>query len=303
MAKAGAISRAAVFFHNLISLKKIKTVHTFHGNVLDGYFAPQTSKIFILIEKVLAKVTDAIVAISQTQKWELTEKFKIANEDKVHIINLGFDLTRFSNGNGKGKLRTSMGVKDDTILIGIIGRLVPIKNHILFMDSAKLILEKFQNRDIRYAIIGDGELREHLESYAREIGIKKNVVFYGWENEIEKIYADLDILMLTSNNEGTPVSIIESMASCVPVVTTGVGGVKDLLGRIETNSSSDSDFSVCERGILCPKGNAEALANGIKYLVENDNHRLIQKARDFVLENYTDHLLIERVEKLYNNLI
>jgi GT2 family glycosyltransferase/glycosyltransferase involved in cell wall biosynthesis len=303
LAKAGAISRVAVFIHNLISSKKIKAVHTFHGNVLDGYFDPQTSNIFIGIEKALAKVTDAIIAISKTQKWELTEKYKIANEDKVHIINLGFDLARFSNGNGNGKLRTSMGVRDDTILIGIVGRLVHIKNHALFMDSAKLIREKFPGKDIRYAIIGDGELREPLESYAGKIGIRKSVAFYGWEKDIQKIYADLDILMLTSNNEGTPVSIIEAMASRVPVVTTGVGGVKDLLGSIEIRSSVDSDFSVCERGILCPKGNAEALANGIKYLVENDNHRLIQKARDFVLENYTDHLLIERVEKLYNNLI
>jgi glycosyltransferase involved in cell wall biosynthesis len=305
LAKAGAVSRAAVLIHNSISSQKIKTVHTFHGNVLDGYFDPQTSNIFIGIEKALAKVTDAIIAISKTQKWELTEKYKIANEDKVHIINLGFDLARFSNGNGNGngKLRTSMGVRDDTILIGIVGRLVHIKNHALFMDSAKLIREKFPGKDIRYAIIGDGELREPLESYAGKIGIRKSVAFYGWEKDIQKIYADLDILMLTSNNEGTPVSIIEAMASRVPVVTTGVGGVKDLLGSIEIRSSVDSDFSVCERGILCPKGNAEALANGIKYLVENDNHRLIQKARDFVLENYTDHLLIERVEKLYNNLI
>lgn len=305
MAKAGAVSRAAVLFHNLVSSKKIKTVHTFHGNVLDGYFNPQKSKLFIRIERALAKVTDAIIALSQTQKWELTKKYDIARDDKIHIINLGFDLTQFtdSNGRGKGKLRSSIGVKDDTLLIGIVGRLVPIKNHVLFMDSAKLIMEKCPDKDVRYVIVGDGELREPLESYARKIGIQDNVIFYGWEKEIQKIYADIDMLMLTSNNEGTPVSIIESMASQVPVVTTGVGGVKDLLGRIETSSSADRDFSVCERGILCPKGNAEALANGIRYLVENDNHRLIQKAKDFVFDNYTDRRLIERVENLYESLL
>lgn len=303
MAKAGAISRAAVFIHNLVSSKKIKTVHTFHGNVLDGYFNPQTSKFFIGIEKALAKVTDAIIAISQTQKWELTEKYNLASDDKIHIINLGFDLTRFSNANGNGKLRSSIGVKDDTLLIGIIGRLVPIKNHVLFMDSAKLIIEKCHDKNIRYVIIGDGELRDSLESYAKKIGIQKNVAFYGWEKEIPKAYADIDMLMLTSNNEGTPVSIIESMASCVPVVTTGVGGVKDLLGHIETRSSGNSDFSVCERGILCPKGNAEALANGIKYLIENDNRDLVKRARDFVFEKYTDKRLIERIGNLYENLM
>jgi GT2 family glycosyltransferase len=303
MAKAGAVSRAAVFVHNLVSRKKIKTVHTFHGNVLTGYFNPQISKFFIGIEKALAKVTDVIIAISQTQKWELTQKFGLASDDKVHIINLGFDLTRFSSTNGNRKLRSYLGVGDETFLIGIIGRLVPIKNHVLFMDSAKLIMEKYPRKDLRFIIIGDGELRKQLESYAQEIGIGESVVFYGWEKEIQDVYADLDMLLLTSNNEGTPVSIIESMASGVPVVTTGVGGVKDLLGRIKTSSSGSNGCSICERGILCPKGNAEAVANGIQYLIENDNQDLVNKARNFVYENYTDKRLIQRIENLYENLI
>jgi GT2 family glycosyltransferase/glycogen synthase len=303
MAKAGAISRAAVFIHNLISRKKIKTVHTFHGNVLDGYFNPHKSRFFISIEKALAKVTDAIIAISKTQHWELTEHYDLAGDDKVHIINLGFDLTRFSSDNGKGKLRSSIGVGDDTLLIGIVGRLVPIKNHVLFMDTAKLIMERYPEKDIRCMIVGDGELREYLESYARGIGIRKNVFFYGWENEIQKIYSDIDILLLTSNNEGTPVSIIESMASGVPVVTTGVGGVKDLLGRIEKKFVDNNRFSICERGILCPKGDADAMAGGIQYLLENNNDNLVKRARDFVFKNYTDKRLIENIVNLYKNLV
>jgi glycosyltransferase involved in cell wall biosynthesis len=171
------------------------------------------------------------------------------------------------------------------------------------MDAAKLILEKFPGKNIRFLIVGDGELREYLEFYASKIGIRKKVIFYGWEKEIQKVYADIDMLMLTSNNEGTPVSIIESMASQVPVVTTGVGGVKDLLGRIEKKVGVDGDFCLCERGILCPKGNAEALADGIKYLVENEIQHLIQKAKDFVFDNYTDQRLIESVENLYETIV
>jgi GT2 family glycosyltransferase len=303
MAKAGALARTAVFIHNLISHKKIKTVHTFHGHVLEGYFNPLKSKIFIAIEKALARVTDAIIAISQTQKWELTEKYRLAEANKVHIINLGFDLTRFHNNFGTGKLRHSLGISDDMLLIGIIGRLAPIKNHRLFLDSAKLIKGKYPNKSIRFVIIGDGELRESLKSYTKTIGIHNEVVFYGWEKEIEKIYADLDILVLTSNNEGTPVSIIESMAASVPVVTTSVGGVKDLLGRIESGPSENGDFSICERGIMCPKGNAGAIANGVQYLIENDNRERLVKARDFILKNYTDTQLIERIENLYTSLI
>lgn len=303
MAKAGALARIAVLIHNLISRKKIITVHTFHGHVLEGYFNPLKSRLFIGIEKALAKVTDAIIAISQTQKWELTEKYCLADANKVHVINLGFDLTRFKNNIRTGRLRRSLGVSDDMLLIGIIGRLAPIKNHRLFLDSAKLIKGKYPNKSIRFVIIGDGELKKSLKFYTRTIGIHDDVIFYGWENEIEKIYADLDILMLTSNNEGTPVSIIESMAASVPVVTTGVGGVKDLLGRIESSPPKKDVFNICERGILCPKGNADAIANGVQYLIENDNHELLIKARDFIFENYTDKQLIERIENLYNSLI
>lgn len=304
MAKASAIGRAAVFLYNIVAIKKrIRSVHTFHGNVLEGYFSTFKSKIFINIEKVLAKVTDAIIAISQTQKWELTKKFKLADNAKVHIINLGLDLTKLTEIKDKGVLRSSLGIGNETILIGIVGRLVPIKNHILFLDSAKLIKEKYPNKSIRFVIVGDGELRDNLEAYGRQIGINEHVIFYGWEKEIQNIYADLDVLLLTSDNEGTPVSIIESMAASVPVVTTGVGGVKDLLGRIEKKSYDLGYCCICERGILCPKGNPEAVAAGIAFSIENDNSVRVQRAKKFVLETYSDQKLIHRIEQLYESLM
>jgi glycosyltransferase involved in cell wall biosynthesis len=301
--KAGTIARCAAALFNLFSTEKTIVVHTYHGHVLEGYFSDLKSKLVVIIEKLLARITDAIIAISQTQKWELTEKYRLASAGKVHTINLGFDLSRFLDIRCKGKLRSTFEVKDRTLLIGIVGRLAPIKNHRLFLDSAKLIKERNPDKSIQYAIVGDGELKEHLKAHAQAIGIEKNVIFYGWEKEIEKIYADLDILVLTSNNEGTPVSIIESMAASVPVVTTGVGGIKDLLGRIETRAQTKDDFSICERGILCSKGNANAIANGIQYLIESDNQDLINKAREYVFENYSEKRLIERIEYLYKNLI
>jgi glycosyltransferase involved in cell wall biosynthesis len=277
-------------------------VHTYHGHVLEGYFSNLKSKLVILIEKLLARKTDAIIAISQTQKWELIKKYRLASAGKVHTINLGFDLSRFLDIRDKGKLRSIFGIEDRPLIIGIVGRLAPIKNHRLFLDTAKLIIERYTDKAIRFAIIGDGELMDSLKAYAKTIGIEHNVIFYGWEKKIERIYADLDILVLTSNNEGTPVSIIESMAASVPVVTTGVGGVKDLLGRIETRAQAKDDFSICERGILCPKGNATAIARGIQYLIESNNQGLVSKAREYVFENYTDKRLIERIGNLYDNL-
>lgn len=304
MAKAGAISRAAVFIYNLMSPQKpIRCVHTYHGHVLQGYFSPFISSIFIGIEKMLAKITDAIIAISQTQKWELTQKYKLADPGKVHVINLGFNLTRLIDLKGKGTLRTNIGIDSKVILIGIIGRLTPIKNHHLFLDSAKMVIERFPDKSILFVIVGDGELRKNLENYAVEINVAKRVIFYGWEKKIENVYADLDMLVLSSNNEGTPVSIIESMAASVPVVTTGVGGVKDLLGRIETRPDEKKKCSICERGILCPKDDPVSLSDAISFSIENDNGKRTAKAKDFVLSTYTDKLLIQKLEKLYSGLI
>jgi glycosyltransferase involved in cell wall biosynthesis len=301
--KAGTIARCAATLYNLFSRKKAIVVHTYHGHVLEGYFSNLKSKLVVFIEKLLARITDAIIAISCTQKWELTEKYHLASAEKVHTINLGFDLSRFLKIRDKGTLRSTFDVDDRIPVIGIVGRLAPIKNHRLFLDAAKLIVERYKDKAIRFAIIGDGELKDSLKAYAQTIGIEHDVIFYGWEKNIERIYADLDILVLTSNNEGTPVSIIESMAASVPVVTTGVGGVKDLLGRIETRVAIKDGFSICERGILCPKGNATAVADGIQYLIESDNQDLINKASEYVFENYTEKRLIERIENLYINLI
>lgn len=304
MAKAGALSRAAVWAYNLFLFKKkVKTVHTYHGHVLEGYFNPIKSEIFVFIERILAKFTDAIVAISQTQKWEFTKKYRICDAKKIHVINLGFDLSCFLNQSRTGKLHYEIGVDEHTILIGIVGRLVPIKNHRLFLDAAKLIKEKLSNRSVRFIIVGDGELREDIELYAEKINIRNDVFFYGWAKDIQHIYSDLDIVLLTSDNEGTPVSIIEAMASSVPVVTTDVGGVKDLLGHMENSKSSNDGYSICERGIRCPKGNPEAIANGVVHLVGNEKNGMVGKARDFVLQNYTDKKLIESIERLYTSLL
>ena len=179
----------------------------------------------------MATLTDRIIAISYTQKWELSKKYKIADPSKISLINLGFDLIPFVHADKlKGKLRKKIGVSNDTLLIGIVGRLAKVKNHKMFLDAAVLFLKNHNDKKVKFVLIGDGELRQTLKNYAFEKGLKDQVIFYGWEKNIPMIYADLDILALTSLNEGTPVSIIEAMAASVPVITTGVGGIKDLLG-------------------------------------------------------------------------
>jgi GT2 family glycosyltransferase/glycosyltransferase involved in cell wall biosynthesis len=307
-AKAGTIGRLAAFCFRLLSGRKVVLVHTFHGNVLEGYFGQVKSKLFGLFEKCMALFTDAIIAISPTQKWELIQKFKISHPGKIHIINLGFDLSAFLNEDGhkSGVFRDQWALNGNTTLIGIVGRMVPIKNHHMFLDAARLFLENDHPGAVKFVVVGDGERRNDLERYAKKLGIVDRVIFCGWENDISKVYADLDILALTSFNEGTPVSIIEAMAASVPVISTEVGGIKDLVGEPLSDAPGSNGFRICKRGIICKSDDVIAFSKGIRYLIDNGLDKKsprIQQARDYVLENYSEAALIHNIEKLYDHLL
>jgi GT2 family glycosyltransferase/glycosyltransferase involved in cell wall biosynthesis len=305
--KAGVISRTAALICNIFRRRKLITVHTFHGNVLSGYFGRAKSLFFLIIERLLARITDRIIAISQTQKWELLKKYKIGSSKKISIVKLGFNLEPFQSANRhKGALRKKLCVSDDTVLIGMVGRMAPIKNHRMFLEAGKQLIESQTNRKITLLLVGDGEERQQLEDYTDRLDIRENVVFYGWEENIAMIYADIDILALTSLNEGTPVSVIEAMASSVPVITTGVGGIKDLLGRIHPGQPDDLTFRICERGILCPKNDPITFAHGLNFMVDSnylsEKHRF-EKASSYVLKNYSMVRLINDMELLYAKLV
>ncbi len=304
-AKAGFSARFAVLFHNMIWKKQVLMVHTFHGHVFEGYFSPLTSMIFVNIERYLAKISDAIIAISHTQKQELTRKYKIATPEKIKTIKLGFDLAPFLNAKKrKGALRRRIKAGKDTVLIGIIGRLVPIKNHKMFLKAAKLFMNTMGKKDVRFVIVGDGELRADLEKECKISGLSEITVFCGWVHDIPTIYADLDILALTSLNEGTPVSIIESMAASVPVISTDAGGVKDLLG--DGTWLKDNGFCICRRGILCGKNNPFAFSAGLKYLVCEDKEKQkqrVESARKFVEKEFGKTRLLRDMESLYTYII
>lgn len=305
-AKAGFCARIVVFLFNLFSCNKVKTVHTFHGHVFEGYFNRSVSRAFILIERVLSRITDVIIAISNTQKNELSNKYHIATTDKIETIQLGFQLNPFLESNGlQGQLRHRLGIDDKTILIGIVGRFVPIKNHVMFLNAVKVFLEQNPGVNVKFIAVGDGELRDELEVYCKKQGISDQVCFCGWVKDVRSVYADLDILALTSINEGTPVSVIEAMASSVPVIATDAGGVKDLMGSPDGEITSNG-FWTCERGILCHNNDAISFAEGLKYLMENcanKNSQRIAKARDFVTQHYSHERLLKDMESLYNNLM
>jgi glycosyltransferase involved in cell wall biosynthesis len=304
--KAGFCGGIAAFLYNLCSHKKVKTVHTFHGHVFKGYFNRPISRIFVLIERILSRVTDVIIAISNNQKHELSNKYRITSDDKIETIPLGFQLSPFLESSGlQGQFRHRLGIDDKTILIGIVGRFVPIKNHVMFLNAAQIFLKQNPEAKVKLIVVGDGELRTVLEKYCKDRGLSDHVKFRGWVIDVASVYADLDILALTSINEGTPVSVIEAMASSVPVIATDVGGIKDLMGSPD-GELTPKGFWTCERGILCHSNDAIGFAEGLKYLMENANDKNSKrtiKARDLVTQHYSHKRLLRDMESLYNDLL
>ena len=229
-AKAGFIGRLAA----LTIWKRPKLVHTFHGHVFHSYFGPVKTKVFIWAERQLARFTDRIIAISPSQKHDLCKRYRIANPDKVEIVRLGFDLSEYKKDN---KMRTLYREKflgkdnEKILLIGSVGRLVPIKNHIL-------LLEAIAELDIPYKllIVGDGELRIYLETLVDLLHIKNKVIFLGIQKSLVEIYNSIDVLVLTSKNEGTPACVIEAMAMEVPIISTYKWGVEDILPSVKVYS-------------------------------------------------------------------
>ena len=330
-AKAGTIGRIAVFIYNRVQSSKLKAqswvrmisrgrvageqstidnrqckvVHTFHGYVFRGYFGKLKSLFFLWTERLLAKVTDVIIAISESQKSELCSKYNIAPASKFRTVKLGFDLEPFFSAERlKGQFKKSLGIDSKTILVGIVGRLVPIKNHKMFFKSAKIFLDQNPDIDVKLVVVGDGKLRNALEHYCRQEELSDRVVFCGWVRDLPKVYADLDILALTSINEGTPVSIIEAMGSSVPVISTDAGGVRDLLGAPVQHMSSNG-FQVHERGILCQQGDTKGLAMGLQYIMKNAELRqeIVRSGRQFVEQSFSKERLLQDIESLYVELL
>lgn len=288
-AKAGALGRIAAILARVPA-----KVHTFHGNVFYGYFAKARTNFFILIERFLAGFTDSIVAISQGQASDISEKYRIANPKKCRIVRLGFDLGSFLNSESKkSAFRKKFKFADDDILIGIAGRFVPIKNHKMFIDAARhmvRIAPEGLSRKVKFVVIGDGELKSEILAYSRFVRIAEKVFLTGWVRGMAAAYAGLDIVALTSINEGTPVSLIEAMASKRPVVSTDVGGVRDAVG---------------EAGILVKSGDYMAMGERMLELASSPQKRenLGSCGRKWAGENYSKNRLVSELSDLYRALL
>lgn len=287
-AKAGALGRKAAFACNVPV-----TVHTFHGHVFHSYFNSFQTWYIKRIERALAKRTTAIVAISDKQKLELTEEHAIAPKEKVHVIPLGFDLDRFAEHTSEKRItfRKRYNMADGEVAIGIIGRLVPIKNHKLFIDAISYV-KAHTNQKIRAFIIGDGETRSSLEKKVNDLNLRDLILFTSWEKNIDMVYPGLDIVCLTSLNEGTPVSLIEAQAASKPIVSTDVGGITNVVIPDKTALISNAaDESLFHKNLLT--------------LVDNRSMReeMCMSGYDFVINRFSYQRLITDTEALYKKLV
>ncbi len=288
--KAGALGRKAAYACNVPVV-----IHTFHGHVFHSYFGKLKTYLYKKIERNLAKKSTGIIAISEQQKIELSEIHNICPKDKIKVIPLGFDLDKFRVNLDSNRIETrkKYNLTEDIVAIAIVGRLAPIKNHQLFMDVARNILAK-GNKSVRFFIVGDGELNLEISTVAKEINKQygEKIVLTSWIKDVNQFNAGMDVICLTSNNEGTPVSLIEAQASNIPIVTTNVGGVRDIVVEGET-------------GFIVQKGDVQAFEEKLTVLIENKEIRqtMSQNGWEFVKEKFHYLRLVKDMETYYKELL
>jgi glycosyltransferase involved in cell wall biosynthesis len=307
-AKAGTLGRLATLSLRIpfLSSKKIRMVHTFHGHTFHSYFNFVKTFLFIRVERFLAGFTDRIIVVSEQQKEDICRTFKLADDEKVQIVRLGFDLSDFKKIGSKLKTCAKNFGNDkrsDPFCVGIVGRLTFVKNHLMLLEAINCLKASGKIDKFKFVIVGDGELKAKLVKQAAKLELTNSTVFKGWQKDMPAVYSQLDALVLTSKNEGTPVAIIEAMASSRPVIASAVGGVSDLIGPII--EKKPDGFHIAERGLAIPSGNAGALAGALLFLLENKDglEQLIRRAQEFVFANYGQERLLNEIRTLYDDLI
>jgi glycosyltransferase involved in cell wall biosynthesis len=280
-AKAGLLGRLA----GLLTRTPVR-IHTFHGHVLHGYYSPATNAMLRWLERALARTTTRIIAVSDRVRTELVE-YGVAPAGKIAVVPLGLDLSPFLDADRlRGQFRAELGFPADDLLVGIVGRIFAVKNHALFVDAAVRVLRDVPN--VRFVIVGDGMLRADIEAQIARAGVGGRVIITGWRRDLPAVYASLDLLAVTSNNEGTPFAAIEAMAAGVPVVATNVGGMPDLVRHDVT-------------GVLVPPRDAEAMSRALTGLLLDAGRRrqLGAAARASALERFEVGRMVRDTHDVY----
>lgn len=301
---AGGLGRLVGVLYNiearLRGRPRTRLVHTFHGHVFHGYFSPWLSGALVLVERLLACITDRVVAISEEIASELVERYRICARAKLDVVPLGLDFGWVARlGDHEGDIRKQYGIPASAVTVALVGRMTRIKNHMLLLAALRLL----RRRDIWAIVIGDGELRAEIEASAAAAGLSDRIIFTGWERDQARIYADVDVVCLTSRNEGTPVALIEAMAAGKPFISTKVGGVPDLV--FGEAIAHPSGFEVFANGVLVARDDEVALAAGVAYLVDRPAERATMGAvgQAEVLKRFSKERLVQDIELLYETML
>jgi len=283
-AKAGAVGRLAAILTGVPVV-----VHTFHGHVLRGYFSPAKTEVYRTIERGLARRTHRLLTVTDRVRDELIA-LGVGRADQYTTVPLGFDLAPLVQAERRrGELRAELGL-GDAPLVGIVARLVPIKAHEVFLAAAARI--HAAQPAARFLVVGDGERRQALEQQVDVLGLRPVTHFLGWRADLDRLYADLDVVVLTSRNEGSPVALIEAMAAGVPVVSTAVGGVADVVA----DGTS---------GLLAAMDDDEAVARHVLTLLDDRDRAAAmgRNGRARVVATYSADRLVADIEALYDRLL
>ena len=292
-AKAGTLGRIAALVFNLTRSRNrhCLVVHTFHGHVLHGYFHPAVNILVRWIERGLAVITDRIVTISPRQRAEIVERYSISADSRTVTIPLGLDLDRLLNvTHSTANFREELTIGVDDIVIGYVGRMVPIKDLQTLVGAFGEASASHSSLWLLFA--GDGPERANLERLIEELGVAGRVRFLGWTEELTEVYATMDICVVSSLNEGTPVAIIEAMAAERAVIATEVGGVPDVVRHEET-------------GLLVTPGDVHDLAVAMVRFASSteDRRRMAAAGRRAVATRYAAARLVDDVECLYQSAL
>ncbi len=288
-AKAGTVGRVAALLAG--SRKPPIIVHTFHGHVLRGYFGPLRSLFFRLLERRLAAGTTALIAVSPQVRDDLVA-LGVAPRERFVVIRLGIELDEriAPDQNGRGESRRYLGIPGDRFAVGWIGRMTAVKR----TDDVLVAFKRLRDSgvDAVLCMVGDGPDRLQLEQRAHELGVARDTLFLGYQEDVAQFYAAFDALVLPSGNEGTPVSVIEALAAELPVVATRVGGVPDVVRDGED-------------GFLVEAGATDDLADRLAQLAGDPalRARMGKQGRERVLPRYAVERLVEDIDELYQSLL
>ncbi len=284
-AKAGALGRLAARLSGTPVI-----VHTPHGHNFYGYFGPQASAVVIYIERMLTRLTDRIIALTELEKKD-NIAFNVAADSKIDVIRQGLELGAYAPDAGRAAdLKKALGIAAGENVVGMVGRLEPVKGSRYFIEAAAIVVKAVPQT--KFIVVGEGGLRAELEKRTRELGIDSHVVFTGWREDVPALLSVMDLLVMPSRNEAVGMALIEAQARGIPVVATNVGGIPEVVENGRT-------------GLLVGPDDAAALAGAITQLISDPARRLAMgaEARAWVAGKFDADTMAARISDLYMELL